>query len=1342
MDPSLISLIKSKQAPLRSITASGGGFTINKTLNVEGDLNCKKLICDIIEVNATGNKTKINDALITKSSINSTQIGLKKPAISKFTQVLIDSTSSGLSDVSFKTDGDINFFNSDKQLKKIKSLLNPLMIQTDESFDIQTLKAFNMNSNITNLHTTIFNINTSQTTTNGLVTITNNSNLQDNYSLSTLGGVFIKKDLIILGNINVKGNNSNYIEGPLILNNNITTSGVLKILNNSNKALIIHGGTEIQKDLYVNNNVIIRNNNNQNNILYGNTYFNKNVYISNNLNVNNSILLLSTKNSNSIDSGALNIKGGIGIHKNVYIGGNTNIFDEFRTYNNAFFYKNMEIYDGLFVNNNIVSNNNVIVNSTTDNSIETNGGLYVKKNIITDNELIINSESNQALVVNGSSYIKKNVNVSDSVYIQNNLQVNNSFRVHHKSEFNNTVTINNNLYTNDIILSGRIINNTNESNILTHLNIIDDLQITGNKNAFDYDSGSFICNGGGSIKKNLFIKQNLNVLHNLNVVKNMISDKINTNNIIVKYNIVTTDGNFYIGNKKIGTLDNPSVPFDTLKGNINLANNMSTTEAFSKIDQYINTYFIDTPPILENINEPVFNNFCILLEFKYPQQFNYGFINQKLPFIHKIIIEYKKYSESNYISIENDAFLFTKIKLFAFSHNNFIEDSTYHLFNLEVNTKYNFRIYLTNYNNERPIKYLYYNNVIILKNTNLIKSPENIHFSNLPNNTGLISFNLNSTIPIYQLKIQYNTIASIRYPTFVNSNNELLITTNNILNNVPTNIYLYNLNAGHTYNLNIQAKTIYNKFFGLTNSLMFTTSYPSAPLFINNNNLSIQNKYILGNGIDLSNQSFVSNILNLSNPKIETNILRNIRINEFISNSDFTTIQVNVNNINYNVNISSFSNNSNNSSNSSNDSIYFENNINIILNNTSDFYNNILNSGFYKKTDIQITSNTTNLFNYKQNLLQINQLLPNQNIILKTKPLYMYFDNYNSNAIVSNININKTYINYRPISGVNTYNTGELDLDFNTTYLTNRYMRHDGKHFSIFANHNTGLISNYYNINSDYFQNSNKYYNPNNSIHNDGYNILPNTNILRFKNIKMSLFNNNYSENINIFIKPYNLLGESLFNKESNIRLDGISFNSIHILSNSNSQYGMHVFSGNHNYDTNNINIQYNHNHNLINNKELQLVNGFFCTPNHPQAFLNYYNIDYSVVKNSIVENSIDYRYVTFKYTNILNDTNKITIEFINSNISEFITDNILLFIKVQDQTAWLNANDPINVIGINNNNKKINNTGCLDYIQSTAKKKYCYLPNGSFGTLYIRLGIKSNINYYIKYIKVTAGFV
>ncbi len=124
-------------------------------------------------------------------------------------------------------------------------------------------------------------------------------------------------------------------------------------------------------------------------------------------------------------------------------------------------------------------------------------------------------------------------------------------------------------------------------------------------------------------------------------------------------------------------------------------------------------------------------------------------------------------------------------------------------------------------------------------------------------------------------------------------------------------------------------------------------------------------------------------------------------------------------------------------------------------------------------------------------------------------------------------------------------------------------------------------------------------------------------------------------------------------------------------------------------------------------------------------------------------ENFNKNKYITFKYSNILNNSNKITIELIDS---ENVTNtNTSLYLKIYNNnkyiTGWLNCNKYISMMGINDYNKIIDNTGILSLQQSSNIKKHCYLPISSNGIIYLRCGINDN-NTKIKFIKISNGFI
>ena len=136
-------------------------------------------------------------------------------------------------------------------------------------------------------------------------------------------------------------------------------------------------------------------------------------------------------------------------------------------------------------------------------------------------------------------------------------------------------------------------------------------------------------------------------------------------------------------------------------------------------------------------------------------------------------------------------------------------------------------------------------------------------------------------------------------------------------------------------------------------------------------------------------------------------------------------------------------------------------------------------------------------------------------------------------------------------------------------------------------------------------------------------------------------------------------------------------------------------------------------------------------------------------IKDSVIyiSDTSNYRFVTFKYTNLISNSNGCRITFVNSSgFSSVTPSDISLHIKINNSgsnsnnTGWLNANDAVSGVGVTSSNKNNNGTTCLSisgsYV-STSTLKYCYLPSPTTGDLYIRLGIKIGSNKNISYISV-----
>ena len=1037
------------------------------------------------------------------------------------------------------------------------------------------------------------------------------------------------------------------------------------------------------------------------------------------LNINSNLNLNNQTDSSYYDNGSFVLKGGLGVHKNISVGGNLTVYNQY------------------------------------ENSIRLFGGMYVKKNINIEGSLNVVDKDGNNLNVGGSAFVIKNMNVFDSVNILGN------------------------------------------------------------------SSDSLLVSGGITAKSNVLIEKNLNV-----------NQTINTNNLKINNNLQA----------QIGL---PINNFNISHHNLNLSSKLFIPDSIQKIDHWITKQLIDTPPQPENTNNQIITTVeSITFDWIIPNRFDVGFLNQKVPLLISLGIDYKKSTESEYTNIIINDLNINKLNIYAFNSQNTINNNIYNLYNIEKEIEYDFRIYYINHNNKNNTKYLHFKNLKTLPFT-LPPIINNIRFNNITSNSININWDhpiSNSKIESY--KIQYNSIDSIKYPNFINNNNTLFINTNNIFINANNNFLINNLLEGHTYSLNISFKNrITNNYSPSSNNISFTTNINFMNFNINNSNLFINNNqnYIFNNqnyGYSLDGNTLVNNLFDYDklDNHIETNILNNLRINENISTiqPNTTILTSTLNNYKHNLNLGGFG--INNITNNIN------NNLNIIVLDENN------NNGFFKTSNIKINinKNILNQSNIKKSL-QLNQYLPFSQKNYKSQIYDFHIDKVNNISTVSNLNTSLLDYKLEYISGVPIFLDANLNVNLITHNLTNNFLRHDKKHLEImFLNNNNNIFNDKININNDYIKNQNNYYNINESLHNDGKTLIKNTEKLLFKNIKLKLNNNNdlgYSEKLKLGIHTFNLYGKSDLNKfnfNSKIRID---YNSIVIknnLTDSNQSTGKHVFSGGntiypyiyttdtekYNIDLNNLNllsnnyiynysnvlnneINYNNYLNVINNiasslhyninlihnpnilinfnlnkdkidklhleynnninnlklfsndydhtknikymNELQLIDGMFQTLNNTN-----YNLDndnsiiypnYNITDLNLYEKTV-YDFITLKYTNIINNINKITIEIFDSNIDS--NNDILIMIKIINNensnynTAWLDANKYISMMGVNDYNKNINGTGILSIYnkESQITKKYCYLPNGSKGILYVRVGIKKNSKIKFKYIKVLQGFI
>ena len=542
------------------------------------------------------------------------------------------------------------------------------------------------------------------------------------------------------------------------------------------------------------------------------------------LTINSPLISNDETDSSYYNNGGVVIKGGLGVHKNISVGGNLTVYNHY------------------------------------ENSLRLLGGMYVKKNINIEGSLNVVDKDGNNLNVGGSAFVIKNMNVYDSVNILGNS-------------------------IDSLLVNGGVIA---KSNVLIekNLNVYNDINISNSvfvdKNINVYDSINILSNKTDSlsVKGGIIAKSNVHIENNLNV-----NNTINTNNLTVNDNLKS----------KIG---NPINNFNTSHHNLNLSSKLFIPDSIQKIDYWITKQLIDTPPQPQNTNNQIIiTEESINLDWIIPNQYDIGFLNTKLPVLISLGIDYKKSTESEYSNIIINDLNINKLNIYAFNSENSINNNIYNLYNIEKEIEYDFRIYYINHNNKNNIKYLYFNNLKTLPFT-LPPIINTITFNNITTNSINIDWNhpsSNSKIESYM--IQYNSIDSKRYPTYINDNNTIFINTNNILFNANNNFIINNLLSGHSYNLNISFKTrINNNYSNSSNNISFTTNTNLMNFNINNNTLFINNNhnYLFNNqnyGYSLDGNTLVDNLFdyNKLDNNIETNILNNLRINENIATTQTNT---------------------------------------------------------------------------------------------------------------------------------------------------------------------------------------------------------------------------------------------------------------------------------------------------------------------------------------------------------------------------------------------------------------------------------------------------------------------
>jgi len=1110
--------------------------------------------------------------------------------------------------------------------------------------------------------------------------------------------------------------------------------------------------------------------------------------------LSNPTYISSNINSLSLDTGSLIIDGGVGIKKDINIGGNVNVIDDLVVNKNInslnnIIENNLSVENDCFISNTITIKGNLNIYNSSNDSINE----ISNKTILTNEEDSFNKDTG-SLIIEGGISVKKNICVGSDIYVTNDIECLSNLNVASKigiGTMNPMSALHINSDSAVVIPVGDDENRPNPPlKGMLRFNNISGLEGYDGTNWSNFGG---VRNSDGSSR--IYVDNQNDIYFKSNgKINGVMSDgKFGIGNGFVDEDypseLIHIKGNLKLDGMLIlsaeasaGTLvGNSTENFDMLDDSIDITPETTVSNAFYNTEKYLIDYLVGHPAAPKLNNENI-SNIIYEIFFSKPKQYSFGFTDKLLPQLNNIHFEYKKSSSDVYNTITSNNININHVKFILDFSTNYIEDNTFyiHLNDNIIPSEFDFRIYYSNYKSNsdsanRDYNYLSVKNKLFLETgfpgvvTNLTTN-EILEDSITINYTKPIDHDLlnpdNQILPLIKnYKIIYNSISTYRNNNFIALDKDELTINGNITTNAPILYNISNLNPGHTYRINVQAlNRISNIYSENSESIEISTLEPKPkPEYINLKTLTINN----GNSIlyntrgsllnSAQNELIVIND-NISNNIVETNILNNIRVNYSTNSIDtqeniiISNFIINLNKVDtYNINIYGF--NSTTLDNLSTD-------LQTIFSNEGDFNTETNKLGFYKVIDVKLKHINSiprlepYYFNIKQNVI-------NDNNSYITNQIEYYVDNINNLAETLSLSINSINTNVSTkISGINVFlNNSIFNFSLTIRNLANYFVRTDYKFNDLYlCDINGHLFSNLYELK---INDSNISFTPDLNSVSLPLNVDVNVN----GNISITSISEKYCEDLKLKSLAYNLYGinteiiDNIYTKK--ILIDISSKDTLDDINN-NINYGNQVKSGigiypNYGSSNNEFGLDYDHNESILLTEELQLINGYFRSAvNNYIDYSNYFenNLDYS----SII-NNLDYRYVTFKYnindisSSSDNSLNIIKIELIGLNFNNIIENDIKLLIKIYNtnsltnlNTIWISGNKPVNGIGINLQNSDISNIdnngiGGLSTsgtYKSTNTIKYIYLPQGSKGFLYSRIGIRNDSNKKIKFIKIT----
>ena len=821
---------------------------------------------------------------------------------------------------------------------------------------------------------------------------------------------------------------------------------------------------------------------------------------------------------------------------------------------------------------------------------------------------------------------------------------------------------------------------------------------------------------------------------------------------------------------------------------VGITTSTTPSEGFSKLDSWLNTYLLDSPPALTPAGSEQGVGY-IQISWTLPVQKKLAFIQGYVPRIETINADVKLSNESDWsngwtITLQSPGIFIpsvTSLRLMVDPNGASSLANGVYTFRAGSDTSkridqavsYDIRVYAANdavTSGARQPRYIVFPS-LQARSSGTPGAPTNLISAGISNNTASMTWtkpSVNDTINpdsggyISQYKVTITPTSSARYGGYLTDHPTPQYTVQMAGDNAPTNLILYDLRPGTYYSITVSARNALNSSYGTASEpAIIRTSEPLVPPW-SSQLMSLVTSYNFPTGTDgyaLDGTTLKSNIfkyVDMVQGKIELTS-QTVRTNYTIGDSSAITGV-----------IEAHAGVSGNESVASLNTVGFghvvpettvtNGSVTCSVSNESDYYS-YPSDGFWKVITARMEAADI-ASNYKSSDTSYSLFMkfsPAGMPVKITYPISFYVDELeNVPNVVSASITGADGVDY--ITGVPTL-IGTVCFQTTIANLANRFLRNDLKHFTATLETSTGVpLSQLVVTKTSMNGVEHKYYTApdipyaiSTTLHNTtGRQLEVAAGEIQFNTFSLAVDNstNIFDENVTLRIVPFNLQGSGLpFTKSGcvdttdqsikTLRVDGKSIAERDRYTGTNTGTVMQCGSGE--FPTAGYTSPMDHSVSISDSDQLQLVGGVWGTRTGYADYTNCYfgGPDYTGIPQT------GFRYLCLRFSELNSNTyNKVRIQFESSGLAmDPLSDsaNYKLHIKMGD-SYWLSCTK--NISGSGYNAASYDDAGVMDYTSSSLGDISVYVPTATQGAsiMYIRFGLDMEQAQSISNVRISAA--